>query len=78
MKQYHVLVSGFEITKTNRDGKSMTTNLRHYRYNQDAFTMKNESGSWQVFDERKTFVAGYPVEKTMVLVEDAQEREEQQ
>jgi hypothetical protein len=75
MKQYHVLVTGFEISKSNREGKSVgTTNLRHYRYDIETHTLKQDGGAWKVY-RGNDFVAAYPVNACMILSEDVDEKE---
>jgi len=74
MKQYHVLVTGFEISKNNREGKTVgTTNLRHYRYDVDTHTLKQETGAWKVYKGNE-FVAAYPVNAAMILTEEVEEK----
>lgn len=74
MKQYHILVTGFEISRNTREGKQIgTTNLRHYRYEIDTHTLKQDGGSWKVYKGNE-FLSAFPVNATMILTEDVEEK----
>jgi len=66
MKQYHVLVSGFEISKK---GQKEPTKLRHYRYDLEAHSLKQEGEAWLV-KKGNEMLAAFPCSSTMILVED--------
>lgn len=71
-KQYHVLVSGFEINR-GKDRDRNTTDLRHYRFDVDTFTLSNEGGAWSV-RQGKELKASFPVQNTMILVEEVEDK----
>lgn len=75
MKQYHILVTGFELTKQGKNAnESRTTGLRHYRYDVDTHTITNENGAYSV-KKGKEFLGSFPVPHTMILVEDVEAKE---
>jgi hypothetical protein len=72
MKQYHILVTGFELTKQGKNpNESRTTGLRHYRYDVDGHQITSENGAWSV-KKGKEFVSAFPISHTMILVEDVE------
>lgn len=72
--QYHVLVVGFKLEKRGRDGgDTRETDLRHYRYDQSTYSLISENGAW-VVRNGKTFVAAFPVNNTMILVEEVEQK----
>jgi hypothetical protein len=76
MKQYHILVTGFELTKLGKiPNESRTTGLRHYRYDVDSHQVKAENNSWIVTTKCKELLAAFPVSHTMILVEDVENKE---
>jgi len=72
MKQYHILVTGFELTKQGKNSnESRTTGLRHYRYDLDTHQIKSENNSWTV-TKGKELLAVFPASHTMILIEDVE------
>lgn len=75
--QYHVIVRGFDKTVRDREGKIKgNTEIRHYRYDLDTFTMTLVDGAYK-FSAGKESRAFFPVNATMVLVEEEKEREQE-
>ena len=75
MKQYHILVTGFELTKQGKNvNESRTTGLRHYRYDVDSYAITVDNGAWLV-KRGKEFISAFPVSHTMILVEDVEVKE---
>ena len=75
--EYHVIVKGFDKVIRDREGKVKgNTEIRHYRYSTEAFTMILADGAYQ-FKSGKEFRGFFPVNATMVLVEEEKERDQE-
>ena len=77
MQQYHVLVTGFDLNRVNsNNNEQFTTKLRHYRYAVDSHEVKAESNSWVIKEKgQKEILAAFPMQNTMILVEEAEIRD---
>ena len=79
MKQIHVLLKGFELSRKNSykaNDQFEKTELRHYRYDCDLFE-ESEGVNSLIIKEKKSKknVAYFPAEYTTILIEDKQEEQ---
>lgn len=83
--QYHVLVKGFEISRSSRQTRDQkqnsnrnisTTLLRHYRFAFENTTFESKTGSF-FFYVNKELKSVFPTQDTVILVEEAQEQHEE-
>lgn len=74
-KQYHIIIKGFDISKTNKQGEIVgTSDIRHYRYMVEETVLSTEGGAHKFTTKKdKTLLSIFPVSETIVLVEDVRE-----